>query len=560
MVSDAVVPHSPQEEATAKPNFFDLITERRLFWGLTALIAFAPLPLGSNRPIWWSVLAIWAGALFIAYGVLAWRAPSPDHIPARKVLAIVVPFFLAVAWGLLQIFPWMPDSIAHPLWKETQTFIGGAVSSTVSINPYESVTGVMRLLTYAAIFWLALQLGRDGSLAHRGLRAIAVISLAYGAYGLIVHLAGWERVLWFHKWAYEGYLASTFVNRNSYATYAGVGLVCVLGLLMHDLGNILKLTASARTKIELSLEVLAGKSAYLVVGALVLSTAILMTGSRAGAMSTLIGIIILIVCCGYARVIPRQQTLIFLGVAVSSALVFLAVSGGAVVERLGSLEETNGGRSEIYTLTWEAIGAAPVTGSGLGTFSDTYPIFRDERLPAGPPWQDTHNTYLENALELGVPAAALLFVAVASMGELCFFGLLRRRRSKIYAAIGLSVLTLVGVHALVDFSLEIPAVTATFVFIMGLSCAQSFSSRTRHKRARAHGTKSRRSQRRQRSSTTAPAAPELTVEVEVPPEDPAPQEPTGTPAPPSPPAPPATSSAEEIVAPDTDGSAPKSHS
>ena len=157
--------------------------------GLTALIAFAPLPLGSNRPIWWSILAIWAGALFVAYGVLTWRAPSPDHIPARKVLAIVVPFFLAILWGLVQVFPLDAGIDRHPLWQETQAFIGGTVSSTVSINPYESVTGVMRLLTYAAIFWLALQLGRDGSLAHRGLKSHRCYLPAYGAYGLIVHLA-----------------------------------------------------------------------------------------------------------------------------------------------------------------------------------------------------------------------------------------------------------------------------------------------------------------------------------------------------------------------------------
>lgn len=483
LVSDAVVPHRSHEEVDSPVNFSGIVTETRLFWGLVALVAFAPLPLGSNRPLWWSVLAVWAGALFVAYAFLRWQSQTSEHVPARKVLAIVVPFLLAIIWAFIQIFPWMPASIAHPLWQETSAFLGGATVSTISINPYETATGIMRLLTYAAIFWMALQIGRDSTLAKRGLMAIVVISLAYGAYGVIVHLGGWERVLWFHKWAYEGYLASTFVNRNSYATYAGIGLICVAGLLLHDLGSVLKLKASARTKLELSLEVLAGRSAYLVVAAVVLSTALLFSGSRAGVMSTLLGIITLIICCGYARVIPRQQTMIFLSVAVVTALVFLAVSGGAVIDRLSQLsEDTTQDRAGIYRLTWEAINAAPLTGSGLGTFSDVYPIFRDTRLPSGPPWQDAHNTYLENAMELGLPAAALLFVSIASMGELCLFGLIRRRRAKIFAAVGLAVLTLVSAHALVDFSLEIPAVAATFCFLMGLACAQSFSSRNRRRK------------------------------------------------------------------------------
>ncbi len=527
MVSDAVVPHTSQGEAAAKSSVWDLLTERRLFIGLIALVAFAPLPLGSNRPIWWSVLAIWAGILFAAYGAYRWRTQTEEYIPARKVLAIVVPFLLAILWALVQIFPWMPTSIAHPLWQETATFLGTGASSTISINPYETASGIMRLLTYAAVFWMSLQICRSTTLADRGLRAIAVISLAYGAYGLIVHLGGWERVLWFHKWAYEGYLASTFVNRNSYATYAGIGLVCVIGLLLQDLGSVLKIKASARTKAELALEVLAGKSAYLVVTALVLGTAILMSGSRGGVMSTFLGIIVLIVCCGYARVIPRQQTMIFLGIALASGLLFIAVSGGAVVDRLTDAEASGGGRSDIYRLTWEAIGAAPFAGSGLGTFMDTYPIFRDSRLPAGPPWQDAHNTYLENALELGIPAAALLFVSVASMGELCLFGLVRRRRAKIYAAVGMAILTLVGFHALIDFSLEIPAVTVTFTFIMGIACAQSFSSRSR-KRSKSRDTGQRRSSRSVGLSRGDPPAsdtkspPELVIRPEPHPEAPKP--------------------------------------
>ena len=515
MVSDAVVPHTPQSEAAAKSSVWDVLNERRLFVGLIALVAFAPLPLGSNRPVWWSLLAIWAGLLFLGYGVLRWRTQAEEFIPARKVLAIVIPFLMAITWALFQLFPWMPDSIAHPLWQETSAFLGGNTPSTISINPYETASGIMRLLTYAAVFWMALQICRTASLADRGLRAIAVVSLAYGAYGLIVHLGGWERVLWFHKWAYEGYLASTFVNRNSYATYAGIGLVCVIGLLLQDLGTVLKLKASARTKAELSLEVLAGKSAYLVVTALVLCTAILMSGSRAGVMSTFLGIIVLIVCCGYARVIPRQQTIIFLSVAVVSGLVFVAVGGGSIIDRLTDANSSGGGRSDIYRLTWEAIGAAPMTGSGLGTFMDTYPIFRDTRLPAGPPWQDVHNTYLENALELGIPAAALLFVSVASMGELCLFGLIRRRRAKIYAAIGMATLTLVGFHALVDFSLEIPAVAVTFFFIMGIACAQSFSSRNRRRqRARKDERKTTTSSVQTRKDPAGIAKPDMVVQPE----------------------------------------------
>ncbi len=502
MASDAVISQPPPQETVSTAGFPTLVTEARLFWGLMALIAFVPLPLGSNRPVWWSLMAIWAGVLFLGHAYLRWRSPTDDYIAARKVLAIVVPFFLATAWACIQVFPWMPEALAHPIWAETRALLDGPAVSMISVNPYETVTGIMRWLTYAAIFWLALQLGRDPSFAQLGIKAIVYISLVYGAYGVIVHLGGWERILWFDKWAYQGYLTSTFVNRNSYATYAGIGLLCTTALLLQSVGSIMRSQASLRTKIELSVELMTGSVAYLVIGFVVLSTAILLTGSRAGVTSTFIGIVFLILCFGYTRVIPRQQTAALIGIVVALSLIFLAISGGTVIDRLSDLERNASQRSDIYELTIAAIQTSPWVGTGLGTFSDAYNIFRDAALPAGPTWQDAHNSYLENAMELGIPAALLLFVAVASMGELCLFGMIRRRRARIYAPIGIAILALVGVHSLFDFSLEIPAVTATFAFIMGISCAQSFSSKGRRRRS----SSSDGSGRRRRSETPSTAS------------------------------------------------------
>jgi O-antigen ligase len=90
-----------------------------------------------------------------------------------------------------------------------------------------------------------------------------------------------------------------------------------------------------------------------------------------------------------------------------------------------------------------------------------------------------HNTYLENALELGVPAAAVLVLAVASLGVLCAVGVVRRNRDTIYPCVGLAATALVGVHAMVDFTLQTPAVAATYFMVMGAACAQSWSRPSR---------------------------------------------------------------------------------
>ena len=46
-----------------------------------------------------------------------------------------------------------------------------------------------------------------------------------------------------------------------------------------------------------------------------------------------------------------------------------------------------------------------------------------------------------------------------------------------YPCVGLAATVLVGLHALADFTLQVPAVMASYMLIMGAACAQSWSSR-----------------------------------------------------------------------------------
>jgi hypothetical protein len=60
-------------------------------------------------------------------------------------------------------------------------------------------------------------------------------------------------------------------------------------------------------------------------------------------------------------------------------------------------------------------------------------------------------------------------------------GVFQRRRDGIYPAIAVAATVLVGVHAVVDFSLQIPAVAVTYAAILGMGVAQSFSTTTRRR-------------------------------------------------------------------------------
>jgi O-antigen ligase len=85
-----------------------------------------------------------------------------------------------------------------------------------------------------------------------------------------------------------------------------------------------------------------------------------------------------------------------------------------------------------------------------------------------------HNSYLELALALGVPAAALLMLALAAPFLRCLIGARDRRRDAVYPYIGVGATVLVAAHSAVDFSLQIPALAATYALIMAVAVAQSW--------------------------------------------------------------------------------------
>ena len=68
----------------------------------------------------------------------------------------------------------------------------------------------------------------------------------------------------------------------------------------------------------------------------------------------------------------------------------------------------------------------------------------------------------------------LLLAVYAWIVGACFRGIRVRRQDAIYPTIGLAAAALVGLHALVDFSVQIPAVAALFAMLLGVGYSQAF--------------------------------------------------------------------------------------
>ncbi len=452
------------------------MSRKYIFWLFLAILATCPFPLGGNRPLAWSFLAVLVGVTLIAWATECFVDGRRPPISLFRLWPVVVLFALAASWAAVQAIPISVADWVHPLRTAAAMVLSLSVEGTVSLAPAATVSSLMRLLTYGGVFWLALQFTRSSERAMTVFFTVIAAGVAFAAYGLFLQFTGVQKILWFDKRAYQTDITSTFVNRNSYATYAGLGLICTLGLLIKTAYADLYTGPERRRFFRVLLANLAERSWPLILASVIIATALLGSHSRGGLLSAIAGILALLATAAWSRSIKPLHVLAS-GIAVGIAgMAILAVSGEHTNARMQQLSLAAEDRDEVFALTARAIGDAPWTGTGYGTFESVFRIYRDDTIRGTGVWDKAHNTYLESALELGIPAAGSLILAIAGLAVLCLAGARRRRRNAIFPAIGVAVTVQVAVNSLFDFSLQIPAVAMTYAAIMGVACAQSWST------------------------------------------------------------------------------------
>jgi branched-subunit amino acid transport protein AzlD len=90
-------------------------------------------------------------------------------------------------------------------------------------------------------------------------------------------------------------------------------------------------------------------------------------------------------------------------------------------------------------------------------------------------WNRAENTYLEVFQGLGLLFGAMLIGSVIALVFACVKGAKTGQRAVTIPAIAVGVSVLVGVHALIDFSLQVQAVTLTYMAILGVGVSQAES-------------------------------------------------------------------------------------
>ena len=435
-------------------------------WSAVTVALASALALGGNRPPAWIGLAVASTLLLVLQLVCDARDPArPDRL--RAVTGPAVLFLVVLAWaGLQATSGWAPAAWVHPAWHH----VGAAAA--IAVDPGAAAHHLARLLAYAALFWIAWRAAEDRRRAYRLVRAIALFSTGLALYGLVTAAVDTNPITAVAGGS-AGPLTASFVNRNSYATYAAFGLFANLAAWFRvmERADLDAAAATDRQRLRRALtSFFGGRGWWFALGAFLCGLALLLTQSRAGAGAALVGTVAMLAAYRGGGWVGR--TAVAAAVVAGGFLAFTAAGG--VTERLLATGAESA-RFAIYGDLVEAIAARPVLGYGLGGFEDGFRPFVPYAA-ATAEWDLAHSSYLENLFELGVPAAMLYYGALAWLARRVWLGTRTRRRDRALPALALAATVTAALHATVDFSLQMPATAALFATILGIGWAQSFGS------------------------------------------------------------------------------------
>jgi len=432
---------------------------------LFSILLLSPLPFGSARPIWqWSWLILIALCSLL---IASRRTLQRDPRWPERAFSIAPKDSRFVTWLLLALGGWimLQTLIARDALSAISAFsLSGFSEATLTSASY--------FLSYLLLFYLAMTAVRSKQTLRKTVRLITIFVALYSLFGFFVYAFFPNKILWFDRWN-SWSLSATFVNRNSFASFAGMGLLCSTAFLFYLWRKHTPEDMAGSGKLRHTLRLLGSELWLYAAAASIITVALLLSASRGGIASTFVALVVFIFLMNLGA--SRRKTLGLIAIMGMVLVSFLALSGEMVVDRMsGGVSEER--RFILYPVVLQQIADAPFWGIGFGQFNDAFPLYRTPDFPN--PIRRAHSDYLEFIYTAGWPAFFAL-MAVFSLIAMSFKkALASSEQYKPFFALGLALMVHVGVHSLIDFPLQVPAVGMMFVILIASIYSASLLKRT----------------------------------------------------------------------------------
>ena len=421
---------------------------------IAVLLFLMPVPYGANRPLAWLAAIFLIGVLSAVYFAMIAQLDPNRPTQFRNYRWVVFPGLAAIVWSVIQIIP-----------------IGGAaLSETVSAT----ALAIPRMVSYALLFILISEVCTNRVRTEKLVTWVFYGIVAHAVWALLSLSVFGDTLLFQAKTTYEGFATGTFINRNSFATYMGMGVVIGAAMVLFEMRSPARRSPNRKSRVK----GFTTDAAYTTILVFVVFAALLASGSRLGLASTIVGAWATIVLTLLKTGISRIRVIIgSAAAAVIGGAVLAVMFGQSLLQRLVFLFVDSETRIELYRQTLTMIGDRWATGFGLDSYEIAFHSFHLPTLSTSYIWDKPHNTYLTLWSELGVIAGSLPMLSVLIAFVMVARSVFVRERSYFPAAAATGVIVLGAMHSLGDFSLEIAANTYVFVAIVALGLARRSRAR-----------------------------------------------------------------------------------
>jgi O-antigen ligase len=437
----------------------------RVAWLLGALVFFSAVPLGSNRPFWWLTFGLLIGLTASYYLIMGTKIAAKRPLQVTQFRSLLFLAAVVPVYAVLQSIPLsgllpegvlgLPAAVPADLWPRT-----------ISLQPDASLLGAVRAIIYLTFVGLVIEISTRTKRIMKLAWILFFGVVAHAAWGLIaLNLLG-DFAIWGEKRSYLGYATGTFVNRNSYATFLGFGLVLGIALLMQRVRGRSSTQSGYFSEARLEGMLLGGLLCIILF-------ALLSTQSRLGTFASVTGSIMTFLIMrakGGAGI--RRAAVEGLGLIALMGAIGFGVVGSGLIERMVFVENEAATRQEIYRQVLGMIASRPWTGFGYDAFAPAFELFRGPPLVSEREVDLAHNSYLMLWSEMGVIMGSIPILALAITAFLVLRKVLQPSENPAIPAAAFGALVLGAAHSLGDFSLEIPANVILFLALIGMAIAK----------------------------------------------------------------------------------------
>jgi len=337
---------------------------------------------------------------------------------------------------------------------------------TFSSYIYPVRQSFIRLVAYWLLFRCLVETLNTRERINTAVAVILILGSFEALYGLIETYSGHANILWFKKGEHVKDLSGTYINRNHFAGFMGMGILLAAGFagaLFEQKKKRGKVSTewkkSLRTRMsELFLkDRIYAKKILVVTSGVIMGLGLILSASRGGMISASIAMFLMGLMFLFKKE-HRGKGLLLLAMFLVTFIYAYNVGIDYSLKRFNHISDDYETRERYALKTYEIFEDYKITGAGIGNFQYLYPRYQSSE-DKKQYFLYAHNDWLQFAAEAGIAGFVLL---IAGVFYYIYFTIRRwKARSNSYSiclgAVPFAVFTAMGIHSYSDFNLHIPA-------------------------------------------------------------------------------------------------------